>query len=74
MTDNTANGMTPSRLKGPSVEYRIYFAIIFLFSLPWALITWAFGLTAPGSPDEGKGFIARAWSRAAIITPIIFSA
>lgn len=74
MTDHTANGLEPARHRGPSVEYRIYFAIIFLLSLPWALVSWMFGLAAPDSEDARLGFFGRAWRRAAIITPMIFSA
>ena len=74
MTDHTANAMAPVRGKGPGIEYRIYFAIIFLLSLPWALVSWALGLAAPDSEDARLGFLGRAWRRAAIITPMIFSA
>ncbi len=74
MTDHTANGIAPLRAKNPTIEYRIYFAIIFTISLPWALVSWALGLTNPQSEESGKGFIARAWRQASIITPTIFSA
>ena len=74
MTDQTANGLSPARTRGPGIEYRIYFAVIFLLSLPWALVSWVFGLAAPDSEDAGRSVIGRAWRRAAIITPMIFSA
>ena len=64
----------PSRRSGPPrAEFAAYFAIIFLATLPLALLTWA--LTAARQlrmPDRGP--VARAWSQARIITPMIFTA
>ena len=74
MSDFTANGLGSTRTKAPGFEYRIYFAIIFMISLPWALASWALGLAKPDSEDAQHGVIGRAWRRAAIITPMIFSA
>ncbi|MEM7507311.1 MAG: cytochrome PufQ [Pseudomonadota bacterium] len=74
MTDHATNGFTPARTRAPSFEYRCYFAIIFLVTLPWAFIGWALGLAHPGGEDAGRGFIARAWHQASVITPMIFAA
>lgn len=74
MTDHTANGLAPSRSRGPTIEYRLYFAVIFLISLPLTLATCTFGLVRPENEECGKNFVSRAWRRAAIITPMIFSA
>jgi hypothetical protein len=74
MSDHTANGVAPSRTRGPSFEYRIYFAVIFLISLPLCLVTCTLGLVRPENEEVGKNFVSRAWRRAAIITPMIFSA
>lgn len=74
MTDQTSNGFAHMPARGQSIEYRLYFAVIFLISLPWALASWALGLARPDSEDAGLGFIGRAWRQAAIITPMIFSA
>ena len=74
MTDLTSNGMSRGQRRTVTWEYRFYFTIIFLISLPWALASWALGLARPDSEDSGKGFVSRAWRRAAIITPMIFSA
>ncbi len=74
MTDHTANGPAPLRAKGPTIEYRIYFAVIFLISLPLCLVTCTFGLVRPDNEECGQNFVSRAWRRAAIITPMIFSA
>ena len=57
----------------PRREFYAYFALIFLATLPLALVTWT--LTALRSfrlPEKGP--IAKAWSQARIITPMIFSA
>jgi hypothetical protein len=51
----------------------IYFAIVFLATLPLATLTWALAAIRTGSLTE-KGPIKRAWSQARIITPMIFSA
>lgn len=75
MTDHTANGLEHSRTKSPSIEYRIYFAIIFLLSLPWTFVSCVLGLCRPDDEDAaGKTFIGRAWHQASVITPLIFSA
>ncbi|MFK7943024.1 MAG: cytochrome PufQ [Paracoccaceae bacterium] len=74
MTDHTANGLTHERSKGPSIEYRIYFAIIFTLCLPWAFVSWGLGLAHPDADAADKGFIGRAWHQASVITPLIFSA
>jgi len=74
MTDLTTNDLPRERRRSITWEYRVYFGVIFLMSLPWALVSWALGLARPDSEDAGLGFIGRAWRRAAIITPMIFSA
>jgi hypothetical protein len=51
----------------------VYFGVIFLATLPLATLTWALALLKGGRIPE-KGPIARAWSQAGIITPMIFSA
>ncbi|RVT81937.1 protein pufQ [Rhodobacteraceae bacterium CCMM004] len=77
MSDMTSDLMveTPQARshKAPRTEFMIYFAIIFAATLPLALLTWA--LTALRSmrlPERGP--VARAWSQARIITPMIFAA
>ena len=74
MTDHTADTLSPVRSKGPTIEYRIYFAVIFLISLPMCLVTCTFGLVRPENEESGRNFVSRAWRRATIITPMIFSA
>jgi hypothetical protein len=51
------------------VEFWIYFALIFIAALPFALIKWARVLGR-----DGKGIVRRAWAEADAITPTIFSA
>ena len=57
----------------PRREYYAYFTIIFLAALPLSFLTW---LLAAGRQMQlpEKGPIARAWSQARIITPMIFAA
>lgn len=62
----------PSR-KAVKTEFMVYFAIIFLATLPLATLTWALSAIRSRSFTE-KGPMARAWSQARIITPMIFSA
>jgi hypothetical protein len=54
-------------------EFMVYFAIIFLATLPLATLTWALSAIRSRSFTD-KGPMARAWSQARIITPMIFSA
>ena len=72
MTDYTSNAPV-ARHKPPRTEFMIYFAIVFLATLPLATLTWALAAIRSGSMTE-KGPVKRAWSQARIITPMIFSA
>jgi uncharacterized membrane protein YwzB len=51
----------------------VYFAIIFVATLPLATLTWAMQAIRTRSFTD-KGPMARAWTQARIITPMIFSA
>ena len=57
----------------PRREFYAYFALIFLATLPLAFVTWALSALRQMKLPE-KGPIAKAWSQARIITPMIFSA
>ncbi len=71
MADQTSNGPHLARhAKGPSLEYWVYFTLIFIVSLPAGLVNWLIGLTRP---EPNKGMIGRAWDQAQVITPRIFS-
>jgi len=72
MTDYTSNAPV-TRHKPPKTEFMIYFAIVFLATLPLETLTWALAAIRAGNLTE-KGPIKRAWSQARIITPMIFSA
>jgi hypothetical protein len=69
MTSN----MHVARHKTPKAEFMVYFAIIFLATLPLAIVTWALAAIRSLSLTD-KGPIKRAWIQASIITPMIFSA
>ena len=77
MTDHTSGlGAAPAlerSHKPPRTEFYVYFAIIFAATLPLAVLTWALSAVKAGGMPE-RGPIARAWSQARIITPMIFSA
>ncbi len=75
MTDATTQTPTTQTRshKPPRTEFMVYFAIIFVATLPLACLTWALAAIKSGSLTE-KGPVARAWSQARIITPMIFSA
>lgn len=62
----------PSR-KAVKAEFMFYFAIIFVATLPLATLTWALSAIRTRSFTD-KGPMARAWTQARIITPMIFSA
>ena len=64
---------SPKSQKRVTVEYSVYFTIIFLATLPLATLTWALTMLRSARLPE-RGPIARAWSQARIITPIVFSA
>lgn len=72
MTDMTSN---PPRARSapPKREFYAYFAVIFLAAVPLAFLTWALAFGRQMRLPE-QGPVARAWSQARIITPMIFSA
>jgi hypothetical protein len=57
----------------PRREFYAYFAIIFLAALPLATLTWALSAGRQMALPK-RGPVARAWSQARVITPMIFSA
>lgn len=73
MSDQTSD-LHAARYMPPSrAEFRIYFALIFAATLPLATLAWALALIRGGRLAD-RGPLARAWSQARIITPMIFSA
>ena len=77
MTDMTTDTLreTPSKTRSgpPMREYYVYFAVIFLATLPLSFLTWALAAARRFELPE-KGPLKSAWSQARIITPRIFSA
>lgn len=77
MTDHTSDlsvvGTEVRSHKPPRTEFYVYFAIIFAATLPLAVLTWALSAVKAGGLPE-RGPVARAWSQARIITPMIFAA
>ncbi len=73
MADQTTDVPLIRTGRPPRTEFCVYFAIIFLATLPLAALTWALAALKGGRLPE-KGPVARAWTQARIITPMIFSA
>jgi hypothetical protein len=76
MTDQTSGGpilQERASHRPPRTEFCVYFGVIFLATLPLALLTWTLHAVKQGRIPE-SGPVARAWSQARIITPMIFSA
>ena len=75
MTDMTSNVTTetPKKRSAVKTEFMVYFAIIFVATLPLACLTWALAAIRSRSFTD-KGPMARAWTQARIITPMIFNA
>ena len=73
MTSNLATETTAKRRSGARTEFMVYFAIIFIATLPLACLTWALAAIKSRSFTD-KGPMARAWTQARIITPMIFNA
>jgi len=73
MTDMTSNPPERGRNgRRRSVEYQVYFTLIFFVSLPFASLRWARDV-APYRSLNLRGPLARAWSEADRMTPFIFS-
>ncbi|MEM8980523.1 MAG: cytochrome PufQ [Pseudomonadota bacterium] len=74
MTDMTSNVSLEARgKKSIKAEFTVYFAIIFVVAIPLATLSWLL-TTIKSGRLTGKGPLARAWSQARIITPMIFNA
>jgi len=75
MSDMTTqlSATAPPKKANARAEFYAYFALIFAATLPLAILTWALTAARQMTLPE-KGPIARAWSQARIITPMIFSA
>ena len=59
------------------LEYRIYFALIFIISIPLAAFSWSLHFLIKGFNQKGEqneGILKRAWGHAQVITPMIFTA
>ncbi|MEM6939734.1 MAG: cytochrome PufQ [Pseudomonadota bacterium] len=74
MTTDTREATQPRSRTGPPMrEYYVYFAVIFVATLPLAFLTWTLSAARRFELPE-RGPIKSAWSQARIITPRIFSA
>jgi hypothetical protein len=57
-----------------NTEYRLYFALIFVLALPFALAGFLWDLVRFGVLGTRRGVLSRALSQAQTVTPQIFSA
>ncbi|MEL6521465.1 MAG: cytochrome PufQ [Pseudomonadota bacterium] len=77
MTDQTTNMIMPPRERSKVAplkrEFYAYFVLIFLATLPLAILTWALTALRQFRLPQ-KDPISRAWSQARVITPMIFAA
>jgi hypothetical protein len=73
LTTDTGPVRRSARSGPPMREYYVYFAVIFLATLPLASLTWLLSAARRMELPE-RGPIKAAWSQARIITPRIFSA
>ena len=72
-TDLAMMEEAPRTRRRPRTEFAVYFGIIFLATLPLATLTWAMrALRSMEWPEKGP--VARAWTQARLITPMIFAA
>lgn len=74
MTDmtNTPMPRTANRQKR-GLEYKIYFALIFILAIPVGTERWIANVVRKRSLNT-RGPLARAWADADRVTPLIFSA
>lgn len=56
-----------------TLEYRLYFALIFALAAPLALGRWLFALVTGNRCEMRKGVLRRAIAEAKTTTPFIFS-
>lgn len=73
MTDHSVNAPRARAQRGTRAEYKVYFALIFLIALPFAVLAWCFDLLRRAAVPP-RGPVARAWAEARAITPMIFLA
>ena len=73
MTDLTSSHITRARNTPHRAEYMTYFTLIFVVTLPVAVLAWTLSVLRGGRFAQ-NGPIARALTQTRIITPMIFSA
>ncbi len=74
MSDHTAGDHGESHAtRTPHAEFYVYFAIIFVLAIPFAMAIWVVQLVRERRlPVHGP--LARAWREAGTVTPAIFRA
>lgn len=73
MTDFTSSDPRPRHSAKRGTEFTVYFSIIFLLAIPFAMVGWVLEVFQKQTLML-HGPLARAWAEADRITPLIFSA
>jgi len=73
MTDVTHSHQKLKRQSSRSIEYIVFFTLIFICAIPFAAVQWVIDLYRTKSLLI-NGPLARAWLEAHRITPVIFLA
>ncbi|MAT87652.1 MAG: protein pufQ [Aestuariivita sp.] len=73
MTDIASNTNKPRVHRRRSVEFTVYFSIIFVLAIPFAAVFWVLEVIRKQTLKL-RGPLARAWAEADRVTPLIFSA
>jgi hypothetical protein len=72
MSDFTSDHTHHRRPVRRGFEFHLYFALIFVLALPFSSVAWVLDVMARHTLNL-QGPLARAWSEADRITPLIFS-
>ena len=73
MTDMTNASVQRTVHRKRGLEFRIYFALIFILAIPVGTERWIANVVRKRSLNT-RGPLARAWADADRVTPLIFSA
>ncbi len=73
MTDITNTPVLRENRQKRGLEFKIYFALIFILAIPVGTERWIANVVRKRSLNT-RGPLARAWADADRITPLIFSA
>ncbi len=73
MTDVASNNPKTRGQSRRSFEYSLYFSLIFVLAIPFGIVFWVLDVIRKQTLMS-RGPLARAWTEADRVTPLIFSA